>query len=705
MRDWIANPSVWSYGIAAMAFAWIALRLVLKWQPGGKPAMLLAVTLATTAFAVASMLFAAEPSIQRWLLTHATDVLRSASMLGFLLAFLGVRGADKAAPRGGAGWALLVSVGVVLVVLQTIVGIKPPGVPDLGKPLHQAGFAVALAVATFGLLLVEQCYRRTPAAARWHVRPLLLGLGGLLAYDLVLYSDALMFKVLDADLWAARGVAQAVTVPLLLLTLRRARDWSFELTVSRTVLVGSTALGVVGAYLLLIASAGFVLRELGGSWGRALESALVFAALLLLAVVALSGTFRARLRVFVAKHFFSYRFDYREQWLRFTQTLTQSAADQPGLACIRALGDLVESSTGALWLRSTDGQFRQVAHTGVPASSEVLADEEPLVVFLRRTGWVLEISDVIARGSKYEGLRLPVAIAAAPEAWLLVPLSTSTDLVGFVVLATPRIRMDLDWEVLDLLKTAGRQAASYLAYGQATEALLEARKFDAFHRMSTFVVHDLKNLIAQLQLLLSNVERHRDNPEFQRDMLKTIEHVVGRMNKLTLQLRPEATGSDHVRQVDVGNIVRRVQELRLTGRTGLSVEAEEGTLAWAHEELLERVVAHWMQNAFEASGSAPDVTVRVLRDGEWAVVEVQDRGVGMSPEFMRDRLFRPFQTTKETGTGIGAFESLQYLQKIGGRIEVTSQPGAGTLVRIRLRAVRPVPADELDGLQTMQDTI
>ena len=163
------------------------------------------------------------------------------------------------------------------------------------------------------------------------------------------------------------------------------------------------------------------------------------------------------------------------------------------------------------------------------------------------------------------------------------------------------MQVELDWEVLDLLKTAGRQAAGYLAYAQATEALLEAQKFDAFNRMSTFVVHDLKNLIAQLQLLLSNAERHRDNPDFQRDMLKTIEHVVGRMHQLTLQLRPEASARERPQPVDVGAIVRRVQRCGSAGAAGLTVEADAGVLAWAHEDLLERVIAHLVQNGFDAS--------------------------------------------------------------------------------------------------------
>jgi putative PEP-CTERM system histidine kinase len=451
-----------------------------------------------------------------------------------------------------------------------------------------------------------------------------------------------------------------------------------------------------GAYLVLIAGAGWLLRQFGGSWGRALESALVFAALLLLTAVGMSATFRAKVRVLVAKNFFTYRYDYREEWLRFTNTLAGGAAGQPWAACVRALGDLVESPGGALWLQDGEGTFRQVMHSTLPADPALMTAATPLPAFLRRTGWVLEIGDVIARSSRYDGLRLPASIANLRESWLIVPLRAADELVGFVLLAEPRVKIDLDWEVLDLLKTAGRQAGSYLAYAQAIEALLEARKFDAFHRMSTFVVHDLKNLIAQLQLLLSNAGRHRDNPDFQRDMLMTIEHVVGRMHQLTLQLRPEASATDRAQPVDVGAVIRRVESLRTTGRAGLRVEVGEGILAWAHDDLLERVISHLVQNAFDASGAHPEVLARAQREGEDVVIEVSDRGSGMTPEFVRDRLFRPFQTTKDSGMGIGAFECQQYVQRVGGRIDVESTPEQGTRMRIRLRAVAPArPTSEV----------
>jgi putative PEP-CTERM system histidine kinase len=690
--SWYALPGVWAYGAAALAFAWLSAQLVLHWHPGGKPAMLLAMAAASAGAAAAAVAFLIQPTLGLGWLVALLDFVRVAVTIGFLLALLGVRGGVRKAERGAQGWAPLIGLGLLLLTLWFLVGVRPPGIVEPNALMRQLAYGSALGVAVFGLVLVEQCYRRTPLPSRWHIRPLILGFAGLFAFDVALYSDALLFRTIDFDLWSARGFAQALTVPLILVTLRRRADWSFDLSVSRGVVAGSTALLLTGVYLLLLAGAGFLLRQFGGSWGRVLESVLVFGALLLLAALALSATFRAKVRVLVAKHFFTYRYDYREQWLRLTNTLTSGDAAHPWSACIQAIGALVESPGGALWFRSGDQGYRQVERLNFSTVSDALGEDEPLPRFLRKTNWILDIGDVRQRPANYEGLALPAGLANSRDAWLIVPLLTGAELVGFIVLSKPRVKVDLDWEVLDLLKTAGRQAAGYLAYAQATEALLEAQKFDAFNRMSTFVVHDLKNLIAQLQLLLSNAERHRDNPDFQRDMMRTIEHVVGRMHQLTLQLRPEASARERPQPVDVGAVARRIQSLRMRGRAGLSVEADAGILAWAHEDLLERVLSHLVQNGFDASEGGQGVQVKVERHGDEVLVEVTDQGRGMSPEFIRERLFKPFQTTKETGTGIGAFECQQYVQQVGGRIEVQSAPGKGTKVSVHLRGVAPARA-------------
>jgi putative PEP-CTERM system histidine kinase len=307
----------------------------------------------------------------------------------------------------------------------------------------------------------------------------------------------------------------------------------------------------------------------------------------------------------------------------------------------------------------------------------------PLASFLARTGWVVSLSEQASDPTQYPGLTLPRWVAELPLPWLVIPLSTGSELVGFVVLGMPRARIDVNWEVRDLLKTASRQAAGYLAQIRASEALLEARKFESFNRMSAFVVHDLKNLVAQLSLMLRNAERHRDNPEFQRDMLTTVEHVVERMNSLMLQLRTGTTPVEKARPVELGALIRRVCAAKAGSR--LPIRLELGSVsALGHEERLEHVIGHLLQNALDATSAAGDVVVGLGTRSRHALIEVRDGGVGMSAEFVRERLFKPFETTKTTGMGIGAYESLQYIRSLGGDIEVESAVGAGTTVRVLL---------------------
>jgi putative PEP-CTERM system histidine kinase len=226
---------------------------------------------------------------------------------------------------------------------------------------------------------------------------------------------------------------------------------------------------------------------------------------------------------------------------------------------------------------------------------------------------------------------------------------------------------------------------------RAAEALLEARKFDAFNRMSAFVVHDLKNLVAQLSLMVRNAERHRDNPQFQSDMLETVQHVVGRMNALMLQLRSGAEPVENARSIDMDLIVRRVCSAKSASRVRIALESSPGAMVLGHEQRLERVIGHLVQNAIDASPPDRSVTVRVESAGRFIGIVVGDEGPGMTPEFIRDRLFKPFETTKQAGMGIGVYESAQYVNGLGGEIHIDSRPGQGTRVSVRIPCAE-VPA-------------
>jgi putative PEP-CTERM system histidine kinase len=541
-------------------------------------------------------------------------------------------------------------------------------------------------LALGGLVLVEQLFRNLPEDSLWSAKPVCLGLAGTFVFDLYLFSQGVLFGGLDPDALTARPFVHALMVPLLLLATTRHRNWIAKIRVSRKVVFHSATLLLVGLYLLFIAGVGYYVRYFGGDWGGALQLGLVFVGLVLALALALSGALRARLRVFLGKHFFRYRFDYREEWLKFTATLSSQAHPQEaGQNVVRGLADMLESSAGALWLlRPDDDQYRQVARWNLAAMAQTVDKDAELPAFMRSTGWVINLEEFRASPGRYRGLRLPDWLAEYPRAWLLVPLWQGKDLLGFVLLASPRTVVEINWEVTDLLKTAGRQAASFLAQIQATEALLESRKFEAFNRMSAFVVHDLKNIVAQLSLMVKNAKRLRDNPEFQADMLMTVENSLDRMRQLMLQLREGATPPGKAFGVSLGGIAQRIQAVATgRGRT-LEVELKAAVLTRGHEERLERIIGHVVQNAFDATDPTGRVWLQLDRVSGQACIVVGDTGQGMSQDFIRDRLFKPFQTTKQAGMGIGAYESFQYVQELGGQIEVQSELSRGTVVTIRL---------------------
>ncbi|MBL8286363.1 MAG: PEP-CTERM system histidine kinase PrsK [Rubrivivax sp.] len=545
---------------------------------------------------------------------------------------------------------------------------------------------VLLALPVLGLLLLEQLFRNLGEDARWFAKPVCIGLAVVFAFDIYMMSQGFLFGRIDDETLGARGAVHMLAVPFLLVAARRRADWLVRLQVSRTAVFHSATLVLAGLYLLFVSSLGYYVRFFGGTWGQGLQLALLFAAAAVLAAFTVSGSLRSWLRVFVGKHFFSYRFDYREQWLRFTAMLgTRGSPHEIGHLIVRGLADMVECPAGSLWTRADrDGPLQQTARwNAAPIAGREPADS-PFSAYLRRTGWVIDLDQLRTAPRVYEGLVLPTWLLAAGDAWLVVPLLAGDDLLGFVLLAHPRTRVDVNWEVLDLLKTASRQAAGHLAQMQATEALLEARKFEAFNRMSAFVVHDLKNIVTQLSLMLKNAERLRDNREFQQDMLLTVESSLGKMRRLMLQLREGAPAAGASAGVALTPLVQRLQAAARGRGRELEVQCLERVATRGHAERLERVLGHLVHNALDATGTGGRVWIGVQRDRGQVHIEVGDTGAGMTEEFVQTRLFKPFASTKESGMGVGAYESAQYVRELGGTIEAASQPGQGTVVTVQL---------------------
>jgi putative PEP-CTERM system histidine kinase len=644
-----------------------------------------AAVIASVAWGMAGVVAEATGSSAAALGADALDLARYAAWFVFAFVLLWPAARDRRARRwlllGIAAVALLAATILVVVAGAADGGHEGERLP--GPPL------ASLALPVLGLLLVEQLFRGTHADAHWQAKPLYLGLACLFLFDVYLHSHALLFGRFDADTLAARGPAHAVAALLLWVALQRRTDWTRSLQLSRDAAFHTATLMLVGAYLMVLSGVGYYARHWAGDIGGVLELALVGTGLVLLATLLFSGTVRAKLRVFVGKNFFRYRYDYRTEWLRFTSRLASAGSPQAvGEQAVRGLAELMHSPAGALWsLDAAGAEFAQTARWNAPRSADTEPAASAFARFIGEREWVVDLDECRAAPQRHAPMQLPAWLAQQPNYWIVVPLLVAEQLTGFVVIERPHARVPLNWEVRDLLKTAGRQAAGFLALMQTTDALLEARKFEAFNKMSAFVVHDLKNIVAQLSLMMQNAPRLKDNPEFREDMLTTVDNALAKMRRLMLQLRSGETPAEPAHGVALPRVIERIGAAAHARGRELDVSIEGSFAIRGHENRIERILGHIVDNAFDATPESGSVSVALTREDGFAKVTVRDTGHGMTPEFVNTKLFKPFNSTKANGMGIGTYESRVYLDEIGGSLSVDSAPGRGTAITVRLPLV------------------
>ena len=668
-----------SYGLASIAFLVLSLLLLSNWRARHYARVLGVACVLTGLWATGTVALAIwEHPFS--LLADVLEILRTGVWILFLLLLL-----EQPSTRLRAFLVGIVTISAIELLASVLLDQ-----PAYALPALMTIIIARLTLAVLGMLLVEQLYRHTPLRQRWGIKFACLGIGAMFTYDFYLYSDALLFRQINNEIWAARGIVAALTAPLLALSAARNPAWALGLSVSRHIVFRSVALGGCAIYLLAMASSAYYMRYFGGAWGHVMQLVYLFGAAILLAGVLFSGTLRAKLKVFINKHFYNAIFDYRQEWLRFTRSLSE---DGPALGerTIAAVAELVESPAGALWIKRESGRCEPVANWNLAPQIVVEPMHGAFCQFLESKQWVIDVPEYMQYPERYVGLELPPWLHALPQLWLVVPLILHGRLFGFVALARPRTKIGLNWEVRDLLKIAGSQAASYLAHRESADSLMVARQFESFNRMSTFIVHDLKNLVFQLSLLLSNAEKHQANPEFQKDMLDTLDHSVKKMT-LLLQKLSRGEAQDVAAPLLIDQLLTQAVLAKAAARPAPVLEIKDaGLTVLANWARLERVIGHIIQNAIEATALDGQVLIRLLRKEHTVVVELNDSGQGMSEGFIRERLFKPFESTKTAGMGIGVFESREYIREVGGQLEVVSEQAVGTTFRVILPLHTDIP--------------
>lgn len=537
------------------------------------------------------------------------------------------------------------------------------------------------------LVMVHNLYVGASSATRQLLRWNAAALAGMWVYDLNLYTIAYLGDSLPVELAALRGVVAGIMAVLFALGADESAS-SLRFQPSRAVAFQTLSLLVIGCYLLVMVGLAQSLDFLGGSLARLTQVGFIFAATVVALLWLPSRKLRGWLRVTAVKHLFQHRYDYRAEWLRFTRTMGRAGATAQSLheRAIQAMADITDSPRGLLLVPNEDGALELSARwqwdeIEVPANAipAILAEQIAKDIYILDLDLVRQGGD---RSSAAE--RVPAWLCEARDAWALVPLVHFERLLGVVVMARPQVPRPLDWEDFDLLKVVGRQLASYLAEQQGQQALLEANRFDEFNRRIAFVMHDVKNLASQLSLLARNAEKHADNPAFRADMLVTLRNSADKLNALLARLnRYGSTGKEKREPVDLDGVAKAVVA-QYDGAHSVALIRAEGRPVLADRDALEQALVHLVQNAIDASPDGSPVYLETTCDSLQARIDVIDSGIGMSPEFVRNGLFKPFVSSKNGGFGIGAFEARELVRAMGGRLDVQSREGLGTRFTIQL---------------------
>ena len=544
-------------------------------------------------------------------------------------------------------------------------------------------FTGSLALCILQLAFLEALYRRA-GDDKWQYKPMVVSLGLCLLFDFVLLAESALFAQVDNQLWAARGYVCAALLPLMILSVRRISAWGISVYVSRDIVLQSSLVLASGAYLCLIAIAGFYIRYIGGSWSSLLQTTFIALGFAMLAFLLFSGAVRRKLKVFIEKHFFANKFDYRLKWLELTRLLRQidlSKANQYD-AILQAWLSAVGYNRGCLVRLpgNTTPYCLAVANRAALTQDELVLISRYKQRFAKQH-WIVDLSD-----SDNSFVKLQQDLSNL-DVQLLLPIHADGELWGLCMINTPDIdKQQLNWELRDYLMLVTEQTASYLLLMEASKIFSENAQFAAFSRMSAFVVHDLKNVKAQIDLTLENAKKHRQNPAFIDDTFDTLSAMQQRLENMLAQLSNKRHKNDSVSAFDAAEVIQQVITQRCAAKKPLPrFRALQQCQLRLNKERFSSVIYHLLDNAQHASGENGHIDVTLDTQQTQLIVQITDNGCGMSEDFISTRLFKPFDSTKgNSGMGVGAYDALHFAQQHNGQLLVKSSEGIGTTFTLML---------------------
>lgn len=539
------------------------------------------------------------------------------------------------------------------------------------------------------LIQLENTLRSSSGSKRWQIKYVVFGIGAIISFFIYLASQALLFSTINIISIPLTSPVILISSSIMALFIVRHRLMDVDIFISRYVIYNSITIVTVGLYLLSVGLITQGIRYFNIPLNYFFATLFVFISALFLVILLFSASLRRRIQLFINRHFYSHKYEFRDKWMETIEKIsTKGSIDEVLKTFSEMVSETMEPRLIYLWLYDTASQNYLSDSEGIAEECKRINQFHPLIKHIRGSKEPFLINDPsqkVVSAEEYKGIEF---LASKTATVLCSPLIADDEIIGFILQSKDITGESYGHDDFQLLKAISTQAAVQIKNLRLANDLMSAREVEAFGRMSSFIMHDLKNLTNSLSLVSQNAKHNINNPEFQQDAIKTIDATVKRMQMLINRLSAVPKGLEIKKHsIDMKGLINSaIKKIALSGANNVSIVEKIDNLPKISVDphAMEMVFLNILKNAYEAIDRDGKIIIHAALDNGNVCVTISDNGTGMSKGFIEKELFKPFKTTKNGGLGIGLFQCKAVIEAHGGSIEVESEEGKGTMFRVRL---------------------
>ena len=579
---------------------------------------------------------------------------------------------------------------VSLFITHQAMTLGHPRVIMLGALARYFHISLLLIVIT-SLMSLENTFRSSAGQERWRIKYFLFGIGAILVFYVYVLCQRLLYYAIDMNNIYMMSSVVLIANILIVYSIIRTGVVDRDIYVSRKVIYASISLLAIGLYSIIVALIAKMLKSFHMTNYLKLDVLLIFFAILFLIITFYKESLRRKIKAIINRNFKKSKYVYRDEWLVFSTELSKSVScNELCQMFLKTLSERVFVHTISLWLVEEDqSAFHIACSRNLKISNHQINTNDRVIQYLYEQNKPFSRNDLMNNNNALQMSREISALLHDTKAELLVPLKLGNRWIGLLTLGGIQTGQPYDVEEdYSLLQSVAAHAASAIHNVRLFDEHMRTRELETFNRLSSFVIHDLKNATTMLSMVVQNAKKHLCDREFQKDAFESISSAVGKMKNTISSL--SALPAELMLQqqdLDLNELINEaIDKFAINDFYQVSIERRLGQipLVNADAEEMHKVVYNLLLNASEALNGRGLITISTIANGDHVVFSVTDDGLGMSQEFVKDALFKPFRSTKNNGLGIGMYQCKTLVEAHKGRITVDSEPGKGSTFSVHL---------------------